>query len=232
MKSKGILDDQHIQDLVDECIDRCREIDMFGVNFEGYPDLGSFYQEITFRGLYVEVGDAMRTFGTFVWGDDDSPNAGGTIILNKYMFSEPDEAIKNTIYHELCHYIVWQLGCWTGVYYKLDGKWRIERSAVIRPSDWDSHGRIWQTVADVVGSAVGQKITRTDSYRNHTGVGSHAEDQYKYIVRCKHCGNEFKYAKRTKFITAVLDGNGHVDRWWCNCKDGFKGHDFEILKGK
>ena len=102
-------------------------------------------------------------------------NDDGTLTLNDQMFDEPEEAIKNTILHELCHYIVWKMGEDNGAYHKYRDKWYYGRG--VAKSDWSGHGRVWKEVADIVGKATGQNITRTGSYETHTGVGNFAEDK-------------------------------------------------------
>ena len=225
MTGKAPIKDERILGYIDDCIEELKKI-----NF----NLGSnVTKELTFDDINVEEGEAMYTFGTFRWPEVYGSSMVGnpTLVLNKQMFNEPEEAIKNTILHELCHYIVHKWGRKLGVYYPKNGGWYIN-ARLGNKSDWSSHGRLWKEIASKVSAATGQEIKRTDSYKTHTGVGDYANSKYNYIVKCKHCGQEFKYAKRTNFIKAVLAGNGHTDDWWCNCKDGTKGHDFEILKGK
>lgn len=61
--------------------------------------------------------------------------------------------------------------------------------------------------------------------------GKSTIDSYKYILKCKHCGSEFKYTRMTNFVKDVLSNDGHAKHYWCCCKDGTKGQDFEIVKG-
>ena len=219
MQGKGEISNAKIKKYINDCINEMRKINFFADN-----------DCLTYDDIDFEEGDTLRTFGTMKLPTYHKGNF--TLILNRHMFDEPEEAIKNTIYHELCHYVVMKYAmCNDYLYEKYPGEW-YWNSRKFGWNNFKGHGSAWKNAAYKVGSATGQDITRTNNYEMHTGVGDYAKDKYNYIVKCKHCGNEFKYTKRTRFITDVLNGNGHVDNWWCNCKDGTKSHDFEILKGK
>ena len=228
MTGKAPLKDERILGYIDDCIKEIKKINFnFGSNIKN---------ELTFDDINVEEGETMHTFGTFRWPEVYSFSSykmegNSTLILNRQMFSEPEEAIKNTILHELCHYIVYKWGRKLGVYYPKNGDWFINRHLGDK-SDWSSHGRLWRQVAAKVSAATGHDIKRTDSYATHTGVADYANSKYNYILKCKHCGNEFKYTRKTNFVKDTLAGNGHADNWWCNCGDGTKSQDFEIIKGK
>ena len=218
---KGPIVDEKILNYFYECVDRLYELKFWDNDFCLHYEL-----------IKLEYGEYINTFGEYQWPNE--PKGEGTIVLNIHMFDEPEEAIKNTIYHELAHYIVFKWGLQKGIYKNVSwGKWTYsEEASKYSKRDWTSHGKVWQSVADKIGRAVGIKISRVDSFNTHTGVGAYAEQSYKYIFKCKHCGNEFKYSKRTQFVDSVLKNKGHSPTWWCCCKDGFKSHDFEILKSE
>ena len=220
MRGKGSISNPHILDLIDECIKDMKNIN-FGLTSQDF---------ITYDDIIFEEGDTIRTFGTMFLPDASSDDF--KMVLNRHMFEEPDEAIKNTIYHELCHYVVDKIAIDKGIFYeKYPGKWYMNTNHY-GARNYKGHGSMWQYIANRVSNALGIKISRTDSYETHTGVGAHAEDNYKYIVKCKHCGRVFKYTKRTAFIKSIFDNEGHSNDWYCICDDGTKCHDFEIVKGK
>ena len=218
---KGPIVDEKILNYFYECVDRLYELKFWDNDFCLHYEL-----------IKLEYGEYINTFGEYQWPNE--PKGEGTIVLNIHMFNEPEEAIKNTIYHELAHYIVFKWGLQKGIYKNVSwGKWTYSQEASkYSKSDWTSHGKVWQSVADKIGRAVGMKISRVDSFNTHTGVGAYAEQSYKYIFKCKHCGNIFKYSKSTQFVDSVLKNKGHSPTWWCCCKDGFKGRDFEIIKSE
>lgn len=219
MRGKENISDEKILKYIEECI-----ADMKTLSFAPYD-----YLYITYDDIDVEEGDTVRTFGTMYL--PQSTNGNFKLVLNKHMFEESEEAIKNTIYHELCHYVVYKMAIENDIFYRKNGHWLI-RNNRYDASDYKGHGRKWKQVAQKVSNAFNTEIKRTNNYAFHTGVAAHAEDKYKYIVKCKHCGNTFKYFKKTDFIKSILDDKGHTEDWWCKCKDGTKCHDFEIIKGK
>ena len=218
MRGKGNISDDRLLRYVDECIAELKKVNL------GFTDIDM----LTYDDIVVEEGDAMRVFGTMFL-----PDASGNfkLVLNKHMANEPEEAVKNTIYHELCHYIVDKLAIDCGAFYeKRPGKWYLS-SDIWNAKDYKGHGKVWKYVANKVGNAVGQDITRTNDFDLHTEVGKHYDENVKYILKCKHCGYEFKYNRKTDFVKDVLDGNGHTSNYWCKCDDGTKSHEFEIIKG-
>lgn len=214
MRGKGNISNERILKYVEECINDLKKINFGNIDTDC----------LTYDDIDIEEGDTNHTFGAMFLPLNGVGNF--KLVLNKYMFDEPEEAIKNTIYHELCHYITDKLAIDCGAIYTKNGKWYISNHA----KEYHGHGKMWKHIADVVGNAVGHDITRTNSFDLHTGVGKHYNDNVKYIVKCKHCGNEFRYTRKSPFIKSIIDGNGHTD-WYCNCSDGTKSHDFEIIKG-
>ena len=219
MKGRNSLTDERVKKYVEECIEKMKTINY------GLIDQDA----LTFDDIDVEEGDSTRTFGVMQLPKDDFSNF--KLILNKHMFEESEEAIKNTIYHELCHYVVDKLAIAKDIFYNANGSWYM-RTRLPFAKNYRGHGAMWKNIARIVGNATNQNIQRTGDYEMHTGVGKHAEDSYKYIVKCKHCGNEFKYSRMSPFIKDVITHDGHSEDWYCTCNDGTKSHDFEIVKGK
>ena len=225
MKGKGTIEDEKIWQYFNDCVAEMSKLHFWDADFV-----------LTYDDIDLEIGDALHTFGTFKWPADDEGR--GKIILNKYMFEEPEEIVKNTIYHELCHYVVYKWGLQKGVYYSVGpNRWK-QNIRDFYKTDWTSHGNVWKRVADKVGSATGQKISRTDSYKNHTGVGAEAQNKEKYRFRCTGCGSEFGYTKKTKFVDTYLEMEkwSNKPRWFCKrCGAGTHAGDkppFEMIKGK
>lgn len=221
MKGKQSVSNTRILQYVNDCIESMKTLHYDGM-FDSY---------INFEDIDIEEGDTLNTFGTLLL----PKTLGGAfkLVLNKYMFDEPEETIKNTIYHELCHYVVCKIAIEHGLLYRVGGKWYLKRyEDGLTGSDYNGHGTVWKNIAKKVGQAFNQTINRTNTFDTHTGVGAHASNNYNYVVRCKHCGTIFHYTRMTGFVKSILDGNGHTATWWCRCKDGTKGHDFEIIKGE
>ena len=221
MKGKSSINNEQILKYVDECIEEMKKLS-FGVKNEEAI--------LTYDDIDIKEGNTIHTFGTMrapKYGYEDNFE----LVLNKNMFNEPEEVIKNTIYHELCHYVVDKIEINIRVIYYKNGGWHYNKELGYDIAAFKSHGWEWKHVASVVGKATGQNIERLGSYEQHMGVGEYAKNKAEYVVKCKHCGRVFNYARKTKFITTVLDGKGNSGSWFCRCPDGTKSHEFEILKG-
>lgn len=192
------------------------------------------------RKLGYEINNDIEFYegeGTGTFGSISLPQYGYEypfiLVLNKYMFNEPEEAIKNTIYHELAHYI--HMNNYIGndyIFYDYDkGKWFIRKNLYgVEP--YKGHGKEWKKIADNISNKLGIKISRTDDYETHTGVGQQYEEKVRYIVRCKHCGQELKYMKKTEF---VKDPNVKIpgkDKYKWRCGNCNTSGEFEVIEVK
>lgn len=213
------ITDRKILRYIDECIANMKQL-RFGFKNEE--------QILTYDDIDIKEGKALHIFGSMKL--PSTINGNFKLIINKYSFAEPEEVVKNTIYHELCHYVVDKLAISLGIFYYKDGRWYNNR-ADSRLVYFSSHGQHWKNVANAVGRAFKQNISRTGSFDLHTEVGAHTETKYNYIIKCKHCEREFKYAKKSKFVAAVLAGGGITTTFYCKCPDGTKGRFFDIVKG-
>lgn len=227
MKGKSSVSNKRILDLVDECINL-----MKGINF-GFVD----EDILTYNDIDVEEGDALKTFGTMSLPAQGNPNNNFRLVLNKYMFDDDAESIKNTILHELCHYVVYKLAIDKDYIYSRDGAWYLRKN---RPyaNDYNGHGKMWKYVASKVGSVANTDITRTNNYSQHQGVRDYAMQQFKYYFRCKNCGAEFGFKRKTEFVDtydAMSTQHPNRPRWFCNkCRKGARDGDeptFEKIKG-
>lgn len=64
--------------------------------------------------------------------------------------------------------------------------------------DCDNHGEKWKLVADKINKKYGYNIKRTASLEN---MGLKKENFYKYIIKCKNCGNISYGSKKIKSIS-------------------------------
>ena len=213
--SKGPIQDEKIKQYFYDCVEEMYKLKFWDNDFCLHYEL-----------INLEYSDNLNTLGMYDWPSVANPE--GKIMLNIHTYNDSEESIKNTIYHELCHYVVCKWGIQKGVYIKSGYEWFNTQAS---NNDWSAHGRVWKWVADKVGRAIGQSITRTDD-SSHIELDKHKEEIANYILKCKHCGREFKFIKKTDFVKSVLDGRGHTDNFNCICNDGFKGHDFEIVRNR
>lgn len=208
MKAKNPLTDPHIKSLIKECEQIVKNIGLIDFNTDN-----------NFEDLNYYEGETSHTFGTFFPPDDEYSNC--KIVLNKHLFNEPDDVIKNTILHELAHYINYRDLLDEGLFY-----WNTSGTKLYIESGfkYKSHGEEWKAIANKISNATGLDIKRTDSYNNHTEVGKHRDSKIKYIVTCTNCGLELPFERRTQFVKdpnrLSSDGKGYY--WRCG-RCGAKG---------
>lgn len=189
MVAREVIKDKRILDLIHECIDNIRNI---GYNYD--------------EDIYFMWGDSLNTFGTMQYPSYD----GGwyTLVLNKHMIDEDDEAIKNTIYHELAHYLDCKDLLDRGIY-----AWNLNNQLIgtskYKRSIHGGHKQSWQKIAADISSKCHTKISRTDTYETHKGVGAYRDSRIKYIVTCTNCGKTWSYpTKRADFCK-----NPNMTQW-------------------
>lgn len=100
-------------------------------------------------------------------------------INSRYLDVCTENAIKNTIMHELIHSIQ---GCM-------------------------NHGCKWKNIAHQVNSFYGYNVQRTNSYKEYDSVYTPHALPYKYMIRCKHCNKIWKYKKTTNIIKELQQNN-------------------------
>lgn len=160
--------------------------------------------------MYFMWGDSLNTFGSMKY--PDYPNGWYTLVLNKHMIDEDDDAIKNTIYHELAHYLDCKDLFARGIYtWDVDnnGEDIIVGTSRYNKSIHGGHKQSWQTIANDISSKCNTKISRTDTYETHKGVGAYANSSAKYIVTCTNCGKTWPFpTKRSDFVK-----NPNITQW-------------------
>ena len=210
LSPKGDIKDQRILDLIDECIEKLEDM---GYDIEN---------DIQFK-----YGSGTTTLGTMTMPPYDFQRY--TLTLNNNLFNLSDETIKNTIYHELCHYIINKKLLEKGIYLYNDNGRLCRNNKLYRQGTHGPHGTWWQSLAQKIGSRTNQDITRlSDNEEVTTNLNS--KKTYKYQVTCKNCGNEIKYMKATEFVKNPNAKSKYGDwyKWACG-KCHAKGQ-FEVKK--
>lgn len=162
--------------------------------------------------IYFLWGDS-----TAVFGEMDFPDYEGgyfSMILNKHMIDDSKESLESVIYHELAHYICYKEQLEEGILF-----WSGDKVCHYKNYDAkeeSNHGARWKRIVADISSKTGVKISRTDSFEAHPNVGKYSAERHKYVIRCKNCGQEYKYAKQTTFVKDpnVKMTNGKY-RYWC-----------------
>lgn len=161
-------------------------------------------QEVTEMGYKVPAGikyktfKSVKTFGICSYREH-------TLVLNEQLLKEDENCIRNTVMHELAHFIAGPRA---------------------------KHGPEWKKVANRISVATGLSITRTNPIASHAAVAEYRASKIKYRFKCKGCGCTLEYTKMTKFVrtydeTYETYGGEKKPRWTCSCC----GNTFEMIKG-
>lgn len=132
----------------------------------------------------VKFSRSVRTHGKCTIHYDNTV----TITISEVAFSGGNEALKNTIFHELTHSI---RGC-------------------------KGHEEVWQRYADEIGRMYGVKIQQYVSKEERVACKEYKESRYNWKVTCPNCGHSWKSYRKTKVIDALMNGRkctcscGHV----------------------
>lgn len=109
------------------------------------------------------------------WGQTRKVNGNYSINLNAALLTDnlDDQAAKNTLMHELLH------TC----------------------PNCMNHGYEWQRWGKIVQSKSNGRysIERTTSAEK-VGIPNYHVNHYKYVLKCKKCGYEYKYMKLSKYV--------------------------------
>lgn len=212
MKGTESINDNHMWDLIHECIDDINT----KTDYQIEDDLMWLFGETT--GSFGTTFYPTYEFGEFL------------IVLNKHMVGEEDNAIKNTICHELCHYIHNKEMLENGILYWYDEDTLRYSKKYQRGRD-SSHGQRWKQIADEVSVKLqlNPPISRTNTFQLHNNVGEYAKSKSKYVITCKNCGQVYTYQKATPF---AKNPNQELRpgkyRWTCGkCH---RGGNFEVEK--
>lgn len=118
------------------------------------------------------------------WGRFEPGRSGGTISISAILLDDrvPYRSLEQTVMHELLHTVP---GCL-------------------------NHGAKWKCLAERVNERLGFAISRTSSAED---LGLPAElalvqevrremrEPYRYLLRCRQCGHEGYYKRRSRAIT-------------------------------
>lgn len=111
------------------------------------------------------------------------------VILNSKLLEEEENAVKNTILHELAH---------------------------IAAPEYSHHGYEWQCICEKIRRYTGQVITRTNPFSQHAAVKAHRDAAIRYEFVCPECGCHIRKIRRTRFVDEYDQlANDGGPKWWC-----------------
>lgn len=210
-KTSAPLTDRRIKSLIDECVALCKR-----AGFD-YP-----YEDIQYN-----MSDNLSTLGDYTM----TPNYGAiehTIRLNKHILSDTDEVVKSTILHELAHFIdyMWHL---ENDYIQISpsGNQLVRNRAKRYPARILGHQQHWKNVAAKLSQLSGLDIQRTGE---SAALDQHIQDSAKYVVRCKNCGAETRFSRKTDFVKDPNAKSQYGDWYKWQCGKCHKSGNFEVIE--
>lgn len=140
--------------------------------------------------------------------------------LNSKLLECNEDEIKNTIYHELCHYIV-DVEMIDKDYIYFDWNefgWYRKRNV---PAGYQPHGSKWQHYAKLIGNKLHTNITTywsPESKQEFSQKVANDREPYRYEVVCKNCGWTRKTRRKTEF-----EKNPNITQaeYYRTCKDAW-----------
>lgn len=186
-ESTKALSDERVYQYIVECIELLSENGL----------------DVTLDDMDLKESSSPSTLGSM-----EPPRHGYdnyTLTLSKYLFDSDEEQIKNTIYHELCHYLQFKALVKKGIA-TIDfmrGLVWSPQYAHISKAEHDKyigHGELWKYIADVVSKITGQSYSRLANAEETAAFDNAVKSNAKYVVRCKNCGNELPFMRKTAFV--------------------------------
>ena len=171
--------------------------------------------------LKFKLGDKSRALGSAYYPRREH-NGNYLVVLSKYIEDISEDAIKNTIYHELGHIICYMDELEKGyIYLDSDGDAKISgnTSAELKMNrkNLAGHGPVWQDVMQRIAKITGQTYQRLADAEKGRQFRDAVKDKYKYFFKCENnCGNKLKYTRMTDFVKNYnkKDKMGNPI-WWC-----------------
>lgn len=147
--------------------------------------------------------------------------------LSKYLYDETDDVIKDTILHELAHYLVGKKALQSGVFERDKfGEWKIWSHDRSR---WLGHGTEWKKIINYANMRLGTNLERlgdSEIFRKAS------EEKVKYFVTCKHCGQVLPYTRMTKFVKDPNAINPITKNYIWACGNCHMSGQFEVKENK
>ena len=145
--------------------------------------------------LGIKFSSATKCFGSCQRKKTGRQLVGAIITISEVCWHAKDYSLKSTVLHELIHAM----------------------------ADTHNHGALFQRYAKEISTRYHVPIATHANNEEWEAVKNDGYVKFSYIIKCKKCGAVFEYLRRSKFVTAVMEGKGN--RWHCGkCR----GNDFAL----
>ena len=174
--------------------------------------------------LILEWTDSTQSLGLLQW---PRINPSPFILkLSNHIVNEPEEDIKDVIYHELIHYIDGQDAIESGIVW-----WDFARKAYMHKRGTNKpHGDSFKRLMRDVNSKLGTNITITGDINRYPDIDKKGMERKRYVVRCNSCGLELKYERESKFVRNPNMKSPYSDRYYWTCGRCGKSGEWETIK--
>ena len=173
--SSDIVNDEKLLNLIEECIEICKKC--------GFTDYK--YKLIDWK-----LNSMTGVLGRYRHTDC-------SIELSKYILDDPEDSIKSVILHELSHFLDYQ-DCIKKryiIYDFMSRQWVYGNN--INPKEILGHQKHWKEIVNAINKYTGYNIEREGE---SAGADKAEKEKAKYIVKCKHCGCEYTFQRKTDFV--------------------------------
>lgn len=201
----------------------CQKIVEEVVASSKYADVveGRFFKDIEYKwnrtshsGGYLKHPDGD---GIFVLTLNEAFNRNPDDMTDEE-FDKFDSYLRNTILHEMCHYVVAKIYLGQGRFiwkHGTIGYNPIDHTVKSEYGQNAGHNRLWREIADMVGAKSGQDITRymSDAEFDAVGMTAALKAKSKYEVACPKCHATWKYQRMcntVEFPSKYKCGRCHV----------------------
>lgn len=192
-----------------ELYNKCKEL-ISNSNWKEEIDLNQIKRDLGYYGYYtsqdIKLVDTIKEFPILnIYNKNDKTCGSYCKSKNQIKFNllyvRDLENAKNTLLHELTHYLV-------------ENCWSFKLSSYDNPSI--NHKKSWQNLANYIGYIGNTSIT---TYA--TATNNEIMVMYKYVAKCNVCGKLIGRSRK-----GIL--TEHPEMCHCpNCKKGT----FELIKG-
>jgi predicted SprT family Zn-dependent metalloprotease len=138
-------------------------------------NLYSYYEAICNEAIdngFMDTVPPLYLFkSTRTWGKCIYSNGEAAIGLNEVYCQDPQKAI-NTIVHEIGH----------------------------AATPGHHHDYVWKQTSDKLGNIFGEKVKRTTSQAERGLSLNRPDPEYKYIVECTKCHNQYRWQRKPKCV--------------------------------
>jgi len=145
-----------------------------------------------------------------------------TIYINSFRLHSEEEKIKGIVLHELGHFIDLCSCMQNNIIYEVDGKLKLKREYKDKAL---GHNKQWRDIIKEISDYTHIPIHITTEASPEESAKKH---NYKYVVKCKECGQTLNYKQKGQIISDVITYPNN-NKWKCGKCSSISNWVFEEL---